>query len=183
MNGTIIVQPAGTPYPHPQGYYTGQGNAEANAQLSAAQASIKLFPFANGGPMVAAGIDPKLMALPPSKSAVWRFLDADTLSTASQTVTIPVNSTITWVNETDNEPHTVTFPIPGHTPPPNLSPFAPPSGGNTYDGSHLVNSGPFGTAVGLPTNSFTLKFTKPGTFKYFCLFHDDFGMVGWVTVK
>lgn len=181
MVGQIIVQPAGSPYPHPQGFYTGQGNAAANNFLSAAQSSIKLFPFAEDGTTVAAGISPGLNALPPSNASVWRFLNDKNLDS---TITIPVNTTVTWVNESNNEPHTVTFPIAGQPLPPLPGdPFTPPIGGSTYDGSAITNSGPFGSAVGLPSNTYSLTFTKAGTFKYFCLFHDAFGMEGTVIVK
>jgi plastocyanin len=184
MTGQVIVQPAGTPYPHTQGFYSGQGNKEENNFLAAAQQAIQLFPFQRDGTTVAAGISPGLASLPPSNSTVWRFLNDKTLD---DTITIPVNTTVTWVNETNNEPHTVTLPIAGQ-PLTVGDPFTPPmgivvNGVNIYDGTQLTNSGPFGSAVGLPTNSYSLKFTARGTFKYFCLFHDDFGMEGTVIVK
>lgn len=188
MTGQIIVQPAGTPYPHPQGFYTGQGNAKANAELSDAQSALALFPFSDGGTTLAAGISPGLSSLPPSNSSVWRFLDSDTL-TSETTIAIPVNTTVTWVNESNNEPHTVTLPVAGQPLPPLPGdPFTPPmgivlNGVNIYDGTQVTNSGPFGTAVGLGSNSYSLKFTKAGTFKFFCLFHDAFGMEGTVIVK
>jgi plastocyanin len=181
MAGTVVVQPAGTPYPHPQGFYTGQGNKLANGALSGAQDALQLFPFERDGTTVAAGISPGLSSLPPSQSTVWRFLDDKNLD---NTVTIPLGTTITWVNESNNEPHTVTFPIAGQPLPPLPGdPFTPPIGGSTYDGTSLTNSGPLGTAVGLPGNTYSLTFTARGTFKYFCLFHDDFGMEGTVIVK
>ena len=183
MMGNVIVQAKGTPYPHPQGYYTGQGRAAANAQLSAAQASVALFPYTDLGTTLVAGISPGLATgLPPSNSTVYRFLDADNL--IATTVTIPVGATVTWVDQTNNEPHTVTFPVAGQPLPPPIAnnPFSPPAGGSTYDGSTLTNSGPFGTAVGFPPNSYSLTFTKAGTFTYYCLFHDNFGMIGIVKV-
>ena len=188
MTGTIVVQHAGTPYPHSQGYYTGQGNAAANQDLSAAQGSIALFPFPDGGTTLAAGISPGLSSLPPSTASVWRFLDSDTL-TSETTITIPVNTTLTWVNESNNEPHTVTLPVAGQPLPPLPGdPFTPPmgivqNGVNIYDGTQVTNSGPFGTAVGFGSNSYSLKFTKAGTYTYFCLFHDAFGMEGTVIVQ
>ncbi|HEY3116452.1 MAG TPA: plastocyanin/azurin family copper-binding protein [Chloroflexota bacterium] len=33
-----------------------------------------------------------------------------------------------------------------------------------------------------PGSSYTLRFTQPGTYEYFCLFHYDLGMIGTVTV-
>lgn len=180
MAGVIVVQPAGTPYPHPQGFYTGQGNAAANSELSAAQTSLASFPYTDGGTTLAAGIAPGLAGGPPSTSSVWRFLDADNSLTTS--ITIPVGTTLTWVNQSNNEPHTVTFPVAGQPLPPDETPSSPATVNTTYDGSTLTNSGPFGTAVGIPFNSYSLTFTKRGTYTYFCLFHDDFGMMGTVNV-
>src|SRR5262249_41182651 len=129
-----------------------------------------------------AGISPGLTGMPPSHSTVYRFLNANNLN--STTIDISVGTTVTWVNLTNNEPHTVTFPVAGQPLPPDVAnnPFSPPSGGSTYDGSVVTNSGPFGSAVGFPTNTYSLKFTKAGSFVYYCLFHDEFGMIGIVKV-
>jgi plastocyanin len=59
-----------------------------------------------------------------------------------------------------------------------LDPFSPPSGGNTYNGTTLVNSG-----VMNPGSSFALKFTTAGTYTVHCIFHDDTeNMIGTVVV-
>jgi plastocyanin len=128
---------------------------------------------------MAAGIAPGLSAGKPSESTVSRFLNSGNTGTlaTSGNLTVKAGTTITWVNQSNNAPHTVTLPIAGQPLQP-MSPFSPPSGGTTYDGSHLVNSGPF-----FPGQKFSLKFTKAGTFKYYCLFHDDQGMEGTITVK
>ena len=104
-----------------------------------------------------------------------RFLDASTLSTGP--VDVAVGTTVTWTNQSNNEPHDVVFPPAGQTPPATLSPFSPPSGGPTYDGTTLVNSG-----VMMPGQSFQLTFTRAGTYTYYCLFHDDDGMVATIAV-
>jgi plastocyanin len=175
MAGVVVVQNKGAIYPHTQSYYDQQGAISARHELDAAIGSLDEFPFTYGGTSLAAGIAPGLSGAPQSYPTVLRFLDSDTLA---DTVKIPVGTTLTWVNETNNEAHTVTFPKPGHTPPPDKNPFAPPSGGNVYDGSHLVNSGPL-----FPGQSFSLTFAAKGTFTYYCLIHDDLGMVATVVVK
>lgn len=185
MVGQIIVQPAGARYPHPQGYYTGQGNAAANSELAAAQASVRLFPYADGGSTLVAGISLGLSTGTPSHSTVYRFLGADNLN--ATTTTVAVGTTVTWVNQSNNEPHTVTFPVAGQPLPPSIlnNPFSPPSGGSTYDGSTITNSGPFGSgagALGGGPNSYSLTFTKPGKYVYYCLFHHEFGMIGYIVV-
>lgn len=173
MTGIVTVQARGTPYPHPQSFYTAQGQVALNSALEAAQKSVHAFPYPSGGTTLAAGISPNLAAGPPFNATVLRFLDGDTLERSS--ITIAVGTTLTWVNQSNNEPHTVTFPILGHQPPQN--PGEPASGGHTYDGTKLVNSGQL-----FPGNSFSLTFTKPGTYTYYCLFHDVSGMIGTVIV-
>lgn len=86
---------------------------------------------------------------------------------------------MTWKDLSSNEPHTVTFPVAGQALPPLPGdPFTPPIGGSTYDGSSITNSG-----VMNPGGSYSLTFTKAGTYTYMCLFHDAFGMIGTVVVK
>ena len=177
MAGTVIVQRAGTPYPHPQSYYDQQGKAELTRELDAAIGSLDEFPYTDGGTHLALGISPGLNTAPMSPSTVLRFLDSDNV-TPNSVVTITRGTTLTWTDLTSNEPHTVTFPIAGHVPPPGENPFGPPSGGSTYDGKHPRNSGAL-----FPGQSYSLTFTAKGTFKYYCLFHDGFGMIGTVVVK
>lgn len=54
-----------------------------------------------------------------------------------------------------------------------------PTGGNTYSGSGVLNSGVPASPSG-PPPPFVVKFTKAGTFKFFCLVHP--GMTGVVKV-
>jgi plastocyanin len=178
MHGTIVVQPRGTAYPRPQGFYTGTGTSTLNSILSEAMDAVKAIPYAVGGTHLAAGTSGPLQSNGlPSQATVLRFLDGDRLNLTS--VTIPVGTTLTWTNLSNNEPHTVTFPVAGQPLPPLPGdPFTPPSGGSTYDGSAVTNSG-----VMNPGDSYHLTFTKAGTYVYFCLFHDEFGMMGTVVVK
>lgn len=187
MSGQVIVQPAGSPYPHPQGFYTGMGTSDLNAILSDAMSSVKTIPFAVSGTTVAVGVAPGGPSAAPNHATVLRFLDGDRLNLTS--VTIPLNGIVTWEVLSNNEPHTVTFPAAGQQLPPLPGdPFTPPmgkivDGQAVYDGTEVTNSGPLGTAVGFPSNSYSMKFTVRGTFPYMCLFHDAFGMMGTVVVK
>ncbi len=178
MVGTVVVQKAGAPYPHNAQYYLDQGALEEWEDLGQAQISVASFPFKVGGTTFAAGIDKGRTSLPPPDSTVLRFLntnDHSKLATSGNT-TIKVGTKLTWVNETSNEPHTITFP-PAGQPPPNINPDGPQIGGSTYDGTKLV-----GSAALVRGQSYSLTFTRPGTFKYYCLFHDNSGMVGTITV-
>lgn len=184
MVSTVVVQKAGTPYPHTAQFYITVAQNDRWEDLGAAQLSIAEFPFTPGGKTLAAGIDPGLVHFPPPDSTVLRFLDTrDTSKLAtSGNVTIKVGSVLTWVNETSNEPHTITFPGAGKTELPNIPPdpaintVAPP-GITSFDGTHLVNSG---TIIG--GHKFMLKFTKPGSYFYACVYHDNARMSGTVTV-
>lgn len=176
MNGTITVQPAGAPYPASNGTAISGASAAQAADLALAANAVLLFPFTAGGPHLVAGITPGLVTGPPAPSTVLRFLDGPSL--ASTSVTVHVGDTVTWTNESNNEPHTVTLAPVGATFP-TLDPFSPPSGGNVYDGTKLVSSG-----VINPGSSFSVQFTKAGTYTYHCLFHDDTeNMIGTVIVQ
>jgi plastocyanin len=178
MAGTITVQAKGTTYPFFQSYYNQLGRAEAAGHLKDAINSVGEFPFTNHGTTLAAGIAPGLNTAPPSNSTVLRFLDTNIADPQSSTVTIPVGTTLTWENVSNNEPHTVTFPKAGHLPPPGKNPFAPPSGPSVYDGTQLTNSGPL-----FPGQAYSLTFSAKGTFTYYCLFHYPLGMIGTVIVQ
>lgn len=176
MVGTITVQAAGTPYPRTQEQYTNAGQAMIASDLAAAAASVNEFPYQAGGTHLGAGIAPELNTGPPSTSTVVRFLDSK--SGSDQSVAITVGTTLTWTNLSNNFPHTVTLGIVGQ-PFPKLPPFSPPSGGKTYDGTVVTNSGPL-----FPGQSYSLTFVKAGTFKYHCLFHDDTeNMIGTIKVR
>lgn len=176
MVANIVVKPAGTRYMQLQGDYNGIAATQSTADLASAQASVASYPYGSGGTHFAAGIAPGGSTAKPSAGTVLRFLSTGdaTVSTA----TVPVGSSVTWTNLSNNEPHTVTF-APVGQPFPKLDPFSPPSGGTTYDGSTLVNSGPL-----FPGQSVTFTFTKPGTYTYHCIFHDDTeGMVSTLVVN
>jgi plastocyanin len=165
MVQTIVVQAAFTPYPHPQSYYDSAGATAFANDLAAASSSVSLFPYAALGLHLAAGISPGGVGAPSATSTVMRFLSTTDVTT--QTATVPVGSTVTWTNLSNNSPHTVTFAPVGQAFP-TLNPFAPASGGNVYDGTTLVNSGPL-----FPGQSVSFTFTKAGTYQYHCIFHDD----------
>jgi len=184
MEGTVVVQKAGTPYPHDAAYYQQLGATQLHADVRAARASVRLFPFTPGGTKIAAGIDPELVQFPPSDLTVLRFLDTANPRKAgtSGNLTVKTNTVLTFVNETSNEPHTVTINIEGKSGVPNIPPDPPvnaaPYGSvTTDDGTKVVSSGTF-----LGGRSFQVMFTKAGTYSYGCIYHFNSGMDGTITV-
>lgn len=176
MIGKVVVQAAGSPYPLSASQIAAANSAQITADLKSAADAVLKFPYTVGGTHLAVGMSSGLGLPPLTSASVVRFLDGDAVSDTS--VTISAGSTLTWTNLDSNLPHTVTI-APAGAPFPKMDPFSPPSGGNTYDGTTLVNSGPlFGG------QSFSLKFTTPGTYTYHCLFHDDTeNMIGTVVVQ
>lgn len=108
-------------------------------------------------------------------------------------VTVRVGHSITFLKTQDpTEPHTVTF---GNAFDPNdpLAEFRA-SGGRTYDGTGVANSGWLSTreqfsfyhlaGLGFPValTRYKLKFTSVGDFPFICAIHDGAGMFGIVHV-
>lgn len=110
-----------------------------------------------------------------------------------QNITIKSGDTVVWGS---NYFHSITFdPAPEPSPfftaepqeqgPPVLrlskAAFGPSMPSPVFDPAQYFNSGdlgPFSNAG----NTWALKFDKPGTYKYFCVFHREQGMEGTVTV-
>lgn len=176
MKGTIVVQAAGAPYPRSVGQIASDNDMLVSTDLKSADDAVGLFPYAPGGPHLAAGISSGLGAPPLGNASVVRFLDGPALTDTS--VTVATGTTVTWTNLDSNLPHTITL-APAGAAFPQINPFSPPSGGNSYDGTTLVNSGPV-----FPGQSFSVTFTAPGTYTYHCLFHDETeNMIGTVVVQ
>lgn len=177
MSGVVVVQPRGTPYPANQTLLNVTGRLQELQLIGEAGAAVLHLPFEGGTTIAAGASGPVQSNGQPSQATVLSFLNGDRLNATS--VTVPAGTTVTWRNLSNNEPHTVTFPAAGQPLPPAFNnPFSPPTGGNTYDGSQVVNSG-----VMNPGDEFHLTFTKPGTYTYECIFHDEQHMEGTVIVK
>lgn len=91
-------------------------------------------------------------------------------------ITIDVGDTLVWTFPS-GEPHTVALLGPRSSPPPPTDPsVSQPAGGITYDGSTYTSSGFL-----LLGNSYSLTFTKAGTYIVYCLIHP--GMRQTITVQ
>jgi len=112
---------------------------------------------------------------------------------------VPIGSTVTWAIRDTFEIHTVTF-TSGEKPPQFAVPEPQSSGApkvllnpkaltptstTQYDGTGYVNSGllfPPGNLGKFPS-TFSLTFTKPGRYEYWCLVHAEAGQRGVVVVQ
>lgn len=168
MVGHVHVNPAGTHYPRTQKQYDRmfwQGRAAMIADGRSLWARARRH--SNSHHVYVGAADMKVM--------VMRFVRT--------TVTIHVGETVTF-DANRNQipvPHTVTF----GTPPPN--PGIPVGNPHSYDGLGPLSSGlMFAAPYGIPNlshDTFTVTFTKAGTYPYICMFHDNMGMTGVIVVR
>jgi plastocyanin len=169
---------------------TNQRFSEGRRELSASSSSA-LSPAAH----VAAGIG-EIASTPGGlqTNSLVRFVKGK--------IEIHKGDTIEWSNFDPEEPHTITFgeePQDMFDPSPNVT--KDPDGGlravinspsdNVHSGFILqalddqpgtpVNSNP-NNSIALNPTHFRVTFTRPGTYNYKCVLHDNLGMVGQVVV-
>jgi plastocyanin len=165
-----------------------RGKAEQTATLAAGtKAYDGMTPQTNGSNVIVT-----LLGSNQDRYSVLRF--------TRDPLVVSVGTTVTW-NVTDPfEVHTVTFasgaqlpqfitaqPQPGGGLPKIILSTAAltPTPATSYDGTGWINSGLIG-APGAPSHaptSFSLKFTKPGRYEYWCLVHDEAHQEGIIIVK
>jgi plastocyanin len=171
MDGTVTVAAAGAAYPQDQAAITSANQAAEATDITAGHALEASYTpsttdNADGSTTyhLAAGVGD-------NRISILRYI--------SETLDIQVGDTVEWTNaDTNGEPHSVSF---------GTEPIGPtvnaPSGGSTYNGgTGWVSSGLFlGPPIPAP-HSYSLTFTKAGSFKYICVLHDIVGMTGTVNV-
>ncbi len=182
MQAKVIVQEAGSAYPLDQAGIDALAAEQVETLRADGLAQIEMYsdpqPVAKseGGNLweVAAG------AGGPTQVRVQRFLP--------DVLTIAAGDSVRFINQSEGEPHTVTFLGEGETAPADTieETFADgspklvqsmetflPSGGNVWSGSGFVNSGFMGIPqLGLPME-FEVLFDTPGEYIYYCILHGD----------
>lgn len=195
MQGKVIVQEAGSSAPMDQAAIDAAAAEQMATLYEQGKAEIEKYMTpastdgAAGGKVweVAAG------AGGATQVRVQRFLP--------DTIEIAAGDTIKFINQSEGEPHTVTFVGAGETPPEdtlieafadgspkfvqNMATFLP-SGGNTWSGTGFLNSGFMGIPqLGLPME-FDVTFDTAGEYVVYCILHggpDGSRMAGKVVVK
>ena len=170
MDGTVTVAAAGAAYPQDQAAVTAANQTAEAADIATGHAleagfSPTTSTNSDGSTTyhLAAGVGS-------GGISILRFI--------SSTLDVHVGDTVEWTNfDTNGEPHSVSF-----GPEPQDPSAVAPSGGATYNGTGWVSSGLYvGPPIPAP-HSYSLKFTKAGTFPYICVLHDVVGMTGSITV-
>ncbi|MCZ7357746.1 MAG: plastocyanin/azurin family copper-binding protein [Candidatus Methanoperedens sp.] len=184
MAGAVMVQNAGSPYPFTQGQYNAKGRKELKEDLETGKMLVENLgltsnPGPNGTTVWQASIDIPLPVDAKHKASYMRF--------TPRVLKIHTDDQVVWTQLDPMEIHTVTFLAAGQKPLEFVIPIAggfminpdaaAPSGGSSYNGTGNASSG-----VLPPGQNYTLKFTKPGTYSYLCLIHDEMKMVGKVLV-
>ncbi|MGN6160833.1 MAG: cupredoxin domain-containing protein [Marmoricola sp.] len=165
MHGTVIVRQPGTAYPHTQGWYNSRQVWINNALIAH---GLNLWSAA----MDTATSHHVYVGAADMSVMVMRYIAPNVTINKGESVTFDM------AKNTVPVPHTVTFGPEPQAPVPVGDPTA-------WDGTGTLSSGiilPPG--FGPPGSStYTVTFTKAGTYHYICMLHDTMGMVGTVTVQ
>ena len=176
MNGTIVVQPAGSTYPASQASYSVTKDPRIGAAVEAGTAALN-------AQTVVTKVNPDGTMTYTMNAG---FGDGKTFGLArfgAAQITVRAGDTVVWVNHDPSEIHTVTFLAGGQTVPfllPNgqINPVASASsGGTSFAGVGFHSSG-----ILSPSSSYALTFTTAGVYTYACLIHQSLGMTGTITV-
>jgi plastocyanin len=167
MTGRVHVNPADSPYPLTQAEYDRQARGQAQLLIDDGRdiRDDSRETAEDTGKVVTGGGEAQVF--------VARFLP--------QTKRIHVGDTVTWTNPDSITPHTVTFGPTSSTSPVGLD---GPSHAtiSTQPVGSTVSSGLIGVRRPLGTD-FSVTFTAPGRYPYFCSLHRDLGMTGTIVVE
>jgi len=189
MSGTVVVLGPGDKVPATQTEYDAAAAGQVAQSLDLGKRLL-----ASGTPSVgktARGTEYGifLKGSSPARISLMRF--------GPRTITIKVGDTVRWETRDLFDPHTVTFAgsdvvpsweiyVPQSQGPPkaylNLK-AAAPAGGSIHEGNGFYGSGRLAPLAAPGPRSYSLTFTKPGTYTYWCAVHVPQGMQGTVVVQ
>lgn len=178
MRGQITVVPAGTPLQETPAQATARGEATMAYLASRMEGAAAAVQSVTNGPVHTA------------VAGIADAYGASAMAFLPGTVTVQRGDTVVWTMADPFELHTITF-TSGEAPPnfvqPRPRPGGPPqlvipastalaTGGSTYGGSGVVNSGLLREG-----DAYALVFdAPPGTYQYQCIIHPN--MKGTITV-
>jgi len=208
MSGAVTIAPAGKAIPS-QSDVNAEAQKQVSKTSDPFEKAFKAAKARGGAPVNLAGVEvpptidgsltefvPRTIKVKAREKVTWRIVGA--AHTVSFNVpkylpeiTFAKDGSVSYTNETVN-------PVagPGFPPPPDpgngSSSGGPPSGpppppppvhvdAGNYDGSHFLSSGLGGPMDPSQEVTYSVTFTKPGTYKYACLVHPQ--MVGEVDVQ
>jgi plastocyanin/DNA-binding beta-propeller fold protein YncE len=192
MEGTITVLPINEPLP---------STRLENARAAQREAQVTLQ---KARELHAQMRHPQVIARPDGSTEYVLDLigDPQTLATVLHFEPSPLHikagDTVTWRMLDPTEAHTVTFPEDPENPPEFVlvepQPNGPPqlllnplvwkrAGSETHGGHGYFNSGFLIRPEGEPAPTYSLTFTEPGSYEYFCLVHTTARMKGTIIVE
>ena len=188
MTGTVVVQPAGSPLPMNQAAYDKKGAQQVATAIARGQALLASTKVTKSKGAKGTVYTSPMVGSLPSHASVIGFVP--------EAINIKAGDTVRWVLKDPIELHTVTFSGTEPTPefvlaepqpkgPPKLyfnSKGVYPAGGPVHKGAGSYNSGFMNLSSRGPT-TYSLTFTKPGTYTYWCVVHVPQGMKGVVNVQ
>jgi plastocyanin len=187
MTAIIHVLALSAQLPHDEAFYSAEAADMQKDMLSSAghmmdhdMDSSPMGVTAGTGAIVATGGGSGTLS-------VMRFMHPDKI--------VHVGDTMEWTNDDPITPHTITFGAePADPMPPSANVTVDPDGAlhaTVSSPKDNVHSGFIAAApqdqIGLPqplpgVTRFRVTFTRPGTFEYKCVLHDNLGMLGKVIV-
>jgi plastocyanin len=164
MSAVVVVRKAGTPYPHTQADYNAMARRASNADI---EHGLELW----GDTLGSADAHHVYVGAADMRVMVNRFISDNVVVKVGDSVTFDLGKNAFPV------PHTITF---GPTP---ANPLAPTGDPSNYQGGALSSGVILPPGFGPPPSTFTVKFTKAGTYPYVCILHASMGMIGQVIVQ
>jgi len=184
MEGTVIVQAVGKA-PMTQGEVDKAAAAEWADSLAAGKRLLAAWKVSPSGTIYTA----PMVSDQQAHISLFRF--------APGPLKVKAGSTVRWVMQDTFEIHTVTFQGTGEVPqwllleqgaqgPPKIwvnPKVLAPAGGPRHTGNTYYNSGILFAANPPGPTQYSLTFSKPGTYTYWCVVHVPEGMRGTVIVQ